>query len=76
VRTLRNECLDHVMVVNEAHLRVVLREFVTFYNAERPHRSLDLEAPLSPHQHRAAVGGQIRSRPVLGGLHHVYERAA
>ena len=40
VRTLRNECLDHLIVVNQAHLRAVLREFVEYYNVERPHRVL------------------------------------
>jgi transposase InsO family protein len=76
VRTLRNECLDHVVVVNEAHLRAVLREFAAYYNVERPHRSLELEPPLAPHQQRAAGSGRISARSVLGGLHHVYERAA
>jgi transposase InsO family protein len=76
VRTLRNECLDHLVAVNEAHLRAVLGEFVAYYNAERPHRSLDLQPPLAPHRHGAAGADRIRARPVLGGLHHVYERAA
>jgi transposase InsO family protein len=76
VRTLRNECLDHLVVVNEAHLRRVLAEFAAYYNAERPHRSLALEPPLGPRQDRPAGGSRIRVRPVLGGLHHVYERAA
>jgi transposase InsO family protein len=73
VRTLRNECLDHVIVLNEAHLGAVLREYVTYYNAARPHRSLGLTPPL-PGEGRPT--GPIRARPILGGLHHVYERAA
>ena len=73
IGTLRRECLDHLVVVNERHLRVALREFVRYYNADRPHRSLGLETPRAAG--RPAVG-PIRSRPVLGGLHHVYERAA
>ena len=73
VRTLRNECLDHVIVLNEAHLRAVLREYVAYYNTARPHRSLGLAPPL-PGEGRPT--GPIRARPVLGGLHHVYERAA
>ena len=75
VRTLRRECLDHVLVLNERHLRAVLHEYVAYYNAERPHRSLGLAPPL-PMGRRPAVRGTIRSRPVLGGLHHVYRRAA
>src|SRR5215510_16180241 len=73
VRTLRNECLDHVVVVNEAHLRRVLDEFATYYNAERPHRSLHLEPPLGPRPDAPATRGPIHARPVLGGLHHVYQ---
>ncbi len=73
VRTLRNDCLDHVLVLNEQHLRTVLAEYVPYYNTERPHRALHLEPPLP----RAPAGsGPVRVRPVLGGLHHVYRRAA
>jgi transposase InsO family protein len=73
VGTLRRECLDHVIVVNERHLRSILSEFVRYYNADRPHQSLGLDTPRPVD--RPPVGS-IRSRPVLGGLHHVYERAA
>ncbi len=75
VRTLRNDCLDHVLILNERHLRSVLAEYAAYYNWDRPHRSLALEPPLlmgcSP-----ATRGEVQSRPVLGGLHHVYQRAA
>src|SRR5262249_38706478 len=73
VGTLRRECFDRLVVVNETHLRSVLSEFVGYYNAERPHRTLTLETPTPPARARA---GPIRSRLVLGGLHYVYERAA
>ena len=73
VGTLRRECLDHVIVLNEAHLRAVLAEYAAFYNAERPHRSLELGTPIQ--RIRPAVG-PIRPSPVLGGLHHTYERVA
>jgi transposase InsO family protein len=76
VRTLRNECLDHVIVANEAHLRALLREFTAYYNVDRPHRGLHLESPLVPPADTSAHAGPIRVRPVLGGLHRVYERAA
>jgi putative transposase len=73
VRTARQECLDHLIPINERHLRRVLAEFVDYYNHDRPHRSLGLQAP-SPKP--SASHGRIAVRPILGGLHHVYERAA
>jgi transposase InsO family protein len=74
VRTLRHECLDHVIVVNERHLHRVLLEFMNYYNQERPHRSLAMQRPVPTRA--LARDGPIGSRPVLGGLHHVYARAA
>jgi transposase InsO family protein len=73
VGTLRRECLDRLIVVNEAHLHAVLTEFAAYYNRERPHRTLRLATsePIA----RPSIGA-IRPRPVLGGLHHVYDRAA
>jgi transposase InsO family protein len=73
VGTLRRECLDHLIILNERHLRAVLTEFSRYYNVERPHRTLSLETPAPRLRARA---GPIRSRPVLAGLHHAYERAA
>jgi putative transposase len=73
IGTLRRECLDHLIILDEQHLRSVLAEFVGYYNAERPHRALRLETPKPALR---AVEGPVRSGPVLGGLHHVYERAA
>ena len=73
IGTLRRECLDHLIILNEQHLRSVLAEFVAYYNRERPHRTLGLQTP--ENQSRMAIG-PIRSRPVLNGLHHVYQRAA
>ena len=73
VRTLRNECLDHLIVFNEQHLRAVLAEFTKYYNTERPHRSLALDTP------RPAIRpatGPVHSRPIHGGLHHVYQLRA
>jgi transposase InsO family protein len=71
--TLRRECLDHVLVVSERHLWAVLAEFAEYYNRERPHRTLRPEAPVPVPR---SPTGPIRVRPVLGGLHHVHERAA
>ncbi|HEV2035957.1 MAG TPA: integrase core domain-containing protein [Candidatus Dormibacteraeota bacterium] len=68
VRTFRQECLDHVVVFNEWHLLALLTEFVHYYNHDRPHRTIELEAPVpNPPVSR----GDVVSRPILGGLHHV-----
>ncbi len=72
IRTLRNECLDHLIIINEQHLQAVLAEFVEYYNTERPHRSLLLETPRPAAR---PTTGSVHSRSVLGALHHVYERA-
>ncbi len=73
VRTIRTECLDHLIVVDERPLRAVLAEFADYYNQDRPHRSLGLQSPL---RSNVRSHGRVVSRPVLGGLHHVYARAA
>jgi transposase InsO family protein len=73
VGTLRRECIDHSVVVNERHLRTLLFDFARYYNRERPHRTLGLE---TPHPATRPRHGPIRASPVLGGLHHVYRRAA
>jgi transposase InsO family protein len=73
VGTARRECLDHLIPISECHRRRVLAEFVDYYNHDRPHRSLGLQAPFPK---PSATHGRIAVRPVLGGLHHVYERAA
>jgi transposase InsO family protein len=76
VGTFRRECLDHVIIVNERHLRSVLREFVRHYNAARPHQALEVEVPEPGTGPPAAASASIVSRPVLGGLNHEYEREA
>ncbi len=73
IGTLRRECLDHLLVLNEQHLRAVLAEFVAYSNRHRPHRTLRLEPPKPASR---SPTGRITVRRVLGGLHHVYERAA
>ncbi len=74
IRTLRRECLDHFIVVNERHLRWILRKFVEHYNRARPHRTLDLETPTGPPARlRPPRCGRVVGHPVLGGLHHEYE---
>jgi transposase InsO family protein len=74
VRTVRQECLDHVLVVPRRQLESVLCGYVRHYNHARPHRGLHLAvpAPSSGPGH----AGTVRRRDVLGGIIHEYERAA
>jgi transposase InsO family protein len=71
IGSIRRECLDHVVVFGERHLRHVLLSYMNYYNETRTHLSLDKESPLSRTVERA---GRILCRPVLGGLHHKYVR--
>jgi transposase InsO family protein len=77
VKSARTECLDHMFVFNECHLRSALGEYVIYFNHWRPHRSIGQRAPCrSPQTASDQKGRKIIARPVLGGLHHVYELAA
>ena len=71
IGSIRRECVDHFIVVGEAHLRQILKAYASYYNDIRTHRSLDKDAPaFRPIQHV----GAIRSCALLGGLHHHYVR--
>ncbi len=74
VGSARGECLDHLLVVNEAHLRQVLTAYVAHYNQARPHRGLGQQTPL-PYA-RCDPRGPVRRRDVLGGRIHEYDREA
>jgi putative transposase len=76
IGTLRRECLDHMILLNEKHLRRVLDEFVEeYYNPVRPHLSLERNAPI-PRKSDPPSNGRIISTPILHGLHHRYHRVA
>ena len=68
VRTVCNECLDHVLVFGRRLLEQILRGYVTHFNSERPHRSLELAAPAGPPRSRGSPSLDIRRRDVVGGL--------
>ena len=73
IRSVRQECLDHLLIVGEAHLRRVLAVYVSFYNQARPHQGLDPRTPVAappPHS------GSVRCRSLLGGLLLSYDREA
>jgi transposase InsO family protein len=74
VRSVRQECLDRLLILGEAHLRRVLAAYVAHYNRARPHQGLDQQTPV-PHD-RPAQRGPVRRREVLGGLLHEYYREA
>jgi len=76
--SVRRECLEHLFVLSEAHLRHVLREYVRYFNRDRPHQSLAQRVPEAREvvATRAATRGRVRAAPILGGLHHAYARAA
>lgn len=79
VRSARTECLDHMFIFNERHLRRVLGEYVAYFNHWRPHRSIGQRAPCAPASSARGQnreGTEVMARPVLGGLHHVYDLAA
>jgi hypothetical protein len=71
IGSIRRECVDHLIVLGETHLRRVLKSYARYYNEMRTHRSLDKDAPLSRPVQRS---GSIMSHALLGGLHHHYVR--
>ncbi len=71
IGSMRRECLDHVLIFGETHLRTILCEYSKYYNNIRTHRSLSKDAPVSRPVQRT---GAIVSRSILGGLHHEYAR--
>jgi len=75
IGSIRRECLNHVIVINEAHLRRVLRTYGRYYHRSRTHLGLEKDAP----DHRPVAGtltAPIVAIPEVGGLHHRYERRA
>jgi len=76
--SVRRECLDHIVIVSEAHLRRVLKEYTAYFNQSRPHQGIDQRVPECKESSNPLRGdrGTIVVFPVLGGLHHEYRRAA
>jgi transposase InsO family protein len=71
IGSIGRECIDHVVVFGERHLRHVLLLYMSYYNGTRTHLSLNKDAPIS---RAAETAGRILCRPFLGGLHHQYAR--
>jgi transposase InsO family protein len=75
IGSLRRDCLDHVIVLNENHLRRILREYLVYYHSCRTHLSLEKDSP-APRTVESADQGKIVEFPMVGGLHHRYSRIA
>ena len=75
IGSIRRECLDHCLILNEAHLRRLLHGYIGYYNTARPHQSLDHNSPQPREVHPPELGCVV-SIPQVGGLHHLYQRAA
>jgi putative transposase len=75
IGSIRRECLNDVIVLNERHLRRVLQSYADYYHNWRTHRSLEMDAP-EPRPVQLAEVGPVRKLPEVGGLHHHYERIA
>jgi transposase InsO family protein len=75
IGSLRRECLDHVIVLGEAHLRRILIAYLRYYHEARPHLALERNAP-APRSLEPRSLGRVIALPQVGGLHHRYARAA
>ena len=75
IGSIRRECLDHVLVLGERHLRRVLAAYITYYHGSRTHLSLEKDAP-TPRRVQDVGEGAVTAFPEVGGLHHRYERRA
>jgi len=74
VGSCRRDLLDHVIALNERHLKRLLSEYVSYHHEDRTHWGLGKETPGG--RSRSLPSGQICSQLRLGGLHHRYDRAA
>jgi hypothetical protein len=70
---IRRECLNHVIVLNERHLLLVLRSYASYYHSSRTHRSLDDDCP-DPRPVEPPEMGDVVALAQVGGLHHRYTR--
>jgi hypothetical protein len=75
IGSIRRECLDHVIILNERHLRRVLSSYFQYHHDARTHLSLNKERP-RPRRVQLPSAGNIIAFPEVGGLHHRYERRA
>jgi len=75
--SLRRECMDHILIHDDHHLRQVVTEYTAYFNQERPHQEIDQRVPNHYDLPKSKpVSGCITSKAILGGLHHGYSRMA
>ncbi len=74
--SVRRECTDHLLVLGERQLSRILREYVAFFNRARPHQGINQALPEPSGGEPWHSAGPVRAVPVLGGLHHTYQRTA
>ena len=74
--SVRRECLDHIIILGERHLRSVLDEYVGYVNESRPHQGLGQKVPVPRIVDSSTADGRVVAFPVIGGLHHDYRRVA
>ncbi len=75
IGSIRRECLDHVIVLNEAHLKYILTGYFAYYHQARCHMALDHNAPV-PREVEPPQNGKVIAIPHAVGLHHRYARVA
>jgi hypothetical protein len=75
IGSIRRECLDHVIALNERHLHRIPRSYFAYYNQVRTHLALNKDAPI-PRPRSSPGNRRIVAFPEVGGLHHRYERLA
>ena len=75
IGSIRRECLNHVIVLGDRHLKRILGDYLEYYHQVRTHLSLDRNAPV-PREVEPPSKGRVVSVPKVGGLHHLYKRAA
>jgi transposase InsO family protein len=75
IGSIRRDCLNHMIILNERHLRRILKEYFEYYHNSRTHQSLDRNSPVH-REVEPTEKGKVVSIPMVGGLHHRYTRVA
>ena len=78
MRSVRQECLDHLLILHEKQLQRVLHQYVLYYNQARPHQGIYQQIPDQSRSSRSSLsaGDKVLAVPILGGLHYDYQRVA